>query len=182
MDNTQQSEHLVNGSEKSPGFCDSVRKRFGHLMCNRLFISLLVIIFFFLLLTVTSLVALLNKAELLSSLHFLLSVSGLLWTLYLFRRASKNLVHPLSDLREWTERMSQGDLTARVPCPEQGQLRNLFEEINILSDTFSEISRNMEEKVQQQTRYIAKKNVTLQILYDVASSVNTTQDIVNSLI
>jgi len=35
----------------------------------------------------------------------------------------------------------------------------------------------MEEKVQEQTRYIAKKNVTLQILYDVASSVNTTQDI-----
>jgi two-component system nitrate/nitrite sensor histidine kinase NarX len=177
LDNTQQNEDLVNKPDEESGICNILRKRFGHFMCNRLFISLLVIIFFFFLVTVTSLIAVLDKPETLSVVHFGLSACGLLWTLYLFRRASRNLVHPLGDLREWTYRMSQGDLTARVPCPEQGQLRNLFKEINILSDTFSEISRNMEEKVQDQTRYIAKKNVTLQILYDVASGVNTTQDI-----
>jgi two-component system nitrate/nitrite sensor histidine kinase NarX len=177
LDNTQLKESLANEPDKGSGICNSLRKRFGHLMCNRLFISLLIIIFFFFLVTITSLIAVLDKPETLSAVHFGLSASGLLWTLYLFKRASKNLVHPLGDLREWTYRMSQGDLATRVTIPEQGQLRNLFMEINTLSDTFSEISRNMEEKVQEQTRYIAKKNVTLQILYDVASGVNTTQDI-----
>ncbi|MCK5360199.1 MAG: GAF domain-containing protein [Gammaproteobacteria bacterium] len=177
LENSQHNEELESKPDAETGLCSRLRTRFGHLMCNRLFISLLIIILFFFLVTITSLIQVLNNPETLSLIHLGLSTSGLLWTFYLFRRASRNLVHPLNDLREWTHRMSQGDLTARVPCPEQGQLRQLFKEINILSDTFSEISRNMEEKVQDQTRYIAKKNVTLQILYDVASGVNTTQDI-----
>lgn len=151
--------------------------RFGHIMCNRLIISLLIIITVFCLLTLISFLSLLANATAASITQFALSIVGLCWTVYLLTRATKNLVAPLRDLRDWTYRMRNGDLTARVIRPKHGQLRKLFEDINNLSDTFSEISRNMEDKVQEQTRYIAKKNVTLQILYDVASSVNTTQDI-----
>lgn len=151
--------------------------KFGHIMCNRLIISLLVIISVFVLLTISSFLLRSNNSGFSSYIPFVLSVTGLTWTLYLLRRATRNLVVPLRDLRDWTYRMREGDLTARVTRPNHGQLRHLFGDINELSDTFSEISRNMEEKVQEQTRYIAKKNVTLQILYDVASSVNNTQDI-----
>jgi len=157
--------------------CNRLRMKFGHIMCNRLIISLLVIISVFVLLTISSFLLLSNISGFSSYIPFVLSVTGLTWTLYLLRRATKNLVVPLRDLRDWTYRMREGDLTARVTRPNHGQLRHLFGDINELSDTFSEISRNMEEKVQEQTRYIAKKNVTLQILYDVASSVNKTQDI-----
>jgi len=157
--------------------CNRLRMKFGHIMCNRLIISLLVIISVFVLLTISSFLLRSNNSGFSSYIPFALSVTGLTWTLYLLRRATRNLVVPLRDLRDWTYRMREGDLTARVTRPNHGQLRHLFGDINELSDTFSEISRNMEEKVQEQTRYIAKKNVTLQILYDVASSVNNTQDI-----
>jgi two-component system nitrate/nitrite sensor histidine kinase NarX len=178
LENTHQNELTANNkAEKGSTACNWLRSRFSHIMCNRLIISLLVIISLFLLLTLNSLISLLDATRPLSFIQLTLSASGLIWTIYLFSRASRNLVKPLKDLRDWTHRISEGDLSAHVTRPDQGQLRDLFEDINKLSDTFSELSRNMEEKVQEQTRYIAKKNVTLQILYDVASSVNTTQDI-----
>ncbi|GMT40747.1 MAG: hypothetical protein IEMM0001_1482 [bacterium] len=169
-------------AEKTAGKGSSVsrrrlRARLGHIMCNRLIISLLIIIIIFLLLTLNSLLSLMDAGKSSSYIVFALSITGLSWTIYLLTRASRNLVIPLRNLRNWTYRMRKGELGAHVARPAHGQLRQLFLDINKLSDTFSEISRNMEEKVQEQTRYIAKKNVTLQILYDVASSVNTTQDI-----
>jgi len=164
-------------AEKGSSACDRLRARFGHIMCNRLIISLLIIIFLFLFLTLNNLFTLLDTSKAPSYIGFILSTTGLAWTIYLLTRASRNLVIPLKNLRDWTYRMREGDLGTHVTRPAHGQLRQLFQDINMLSDTFSELSRNMEEKVQEQTRYIAKKNVTLQILYDVASSVNTTQDI-----
>ena len=178
MQKTYQNElKQDNKTATALSVCNRLRMKFGHIMCNRLIISLLVIISVFVLLTISSFLLLSNISGFSSYIPFVLSVTGLTWTLYLLRRATKNLVVPLRDLRDWTYRMREGDLTARVTRPNHGQLRHLFGDINELSDTFSEISRNMEEKVQEQTRYIAKKNVTLQILYDVASSVNKTQDI-----
>ena len=178
LQNTYQNElEEENKTGKVSSVCNSLRIRFGHIMCNRLIISLLIIISVFVLLVVSSLISLLNNTSPSSGIQLVLSIAGLSWTIYLLTRASRNLVVPLRDLRDWTYRMREGDLTARVKRPAHGQLRKLFEDINNLSDTFSEISRNMEEKVQEQTRYIAKKNVTLQILYDVASTVNSTQDI-----
>ena len=178
MQKTYQNElKQDNKTATALSVCNRLRIKFGHIMCNRLIISLLVIISVFVLLTISSIHLLSNNSGSSSYIPFILSVTGLTWTLYLLRRATRNLVVPLRDLRDWTYRMREGDLTARVTRPNHGQLRHLFGDINELSDTFSEISRNMEEKVQEQTRYIAKKNVTLQILYDVASSVNKTQDI-----
>ena len=178
MQKTYQNElKQDNKTATALSVCNRLRMKFGHIMCNRLIISLLVIISVFVLLTISSFLLLSNISGFSSYIPFVLSVTGLTWTLYLLRRATRNLVVPLRDLRDWTYRMREGDLTARVTRPNHGQLRHLFGDINELSDTFSEISRNMEEKVQEQTRYIAKKNVTLQILYDVASSVNNTQDI-----
>ncbi len=175
LDNTLLNEPATTKSK--PSMCSRLRARFGHIMCNRLIISLLIIIFLFLLLTLNNLIALLKETEPSAYISFSLSVLGLSWTIYLLYRAKRNLVIPLKDLRDWTYRMREGQLGTHVDRPAHGQLRDLFLDINKLSDTFSELSRNMEEKVQEQTRYIAKKNVTLQILYDVASSVNTTQDI-----
>jgi len=178
LDNTYLNEV---GEDKTTGkgssVSNSLRARFGHIMCNRLIISLLIIITLFLLLTLSSLLSFLETDKSSSYIGLFLSLTGLAWTSYLLTRATRNLVIPLRNLRDWTCRMREGELNAHVMLPAHGQLRQLFLDINKLSDTFSELSRNMEEKVQEQTRYIAKKNVTLQILYDVASSVDTTQDI-----
>ncbi|MFW2440113.1 MAG: GAF domain-containing sensor histidine kinase [Arenicellales bacterium] len=178
MDNTYLNEIEADKTvAKNSSVCDRLRARFGHIMCNRLIISLLIIISLFLLLTLNNLISLLDTGKSPSYIGFILSITGLAWTIYLLTRASRNLVIPLKNLRDWTCRMREGELGTHVTRPAHGQLRQLFQDINKLSDTFSELSRNMEEKVQEQTRYIAKKNVTLQILYDIASSVNTTQDI-----
>ncbi|MEA1888283.1 MAG: histidine kinase [Pseudomonadota bacterium] len=177
MGEPYQNEIETDKTEEKSSLCNRIRARFGHIMCNRLIISLLIIIVLFLLISINHLLTLLDSSKTPSYIGFTLSLTGLVWTLYLLTRASRNLVVPLRNLRDWTYRMREGDLSARVKRPAHGQLRQLFLDINNLSDTFSELSRNMEEKVQEQTRYIAKKNVTLQILYDVASSVDTTQDI-----
>ena len=179
MDNTYQNELTEAGKAESPlsAAPGKLHSRFSYIMCNRLVLFLAGILLLFLLLTLGSLFLLQTSTTSISIFLLVLSITGLLCTLLLIRLVAKNLITPLQSLREWTGRMREGDLSARVTPPQGGQLNQLYIDINKLSETFSELSRNMEKKVQEQTRYIAKKNVTLQILYDVASSVNITQDI-----
>jgi two-component system nitrate/nitrite sensor histidine kinase NarX len=112
-----------------------------------------------------------------SVLRLILSSILLASIVSLFIITESNLLTPLIHLRSWIRHMRKGEFSSRIPAPGKGELKGLMTEINKLGDTIQNLSRDMEKKVQQQTRHIAEKNVTLQILYDVASSVSITQDI-----
>jgi len=93
-----------------------------------------------------------------------------------------NLLSPLSQLREWAQRMRDGDLSARVPQTGQGEFSALANDINKLGDSLRTLTRDMDEQVSKQTIILQRKTRSLEILYDVAARSNSAKDIDELLI
>ncbi|NOY67206.1 MAG: GAF domain-containing protein [Gammaproteobacteria bacterium] len=137
---------------------------------------------------------------------FLLSLSGLLFDLFakntnilyiaqiilllmaiiligsLLQKIQTQLIQPLSHLREWAQDMRKGNLSAKVPVPATGDFTPLAEDINTLGEELSKLSRNMGEQVAKQTERVEQKNRSLEILYDVAASINISRDLDDLLV
>jgi len=100
----------------------------------------------------------------------------------LLKRIHTQLIQPLSDLRDWALQMRKGNLSAKVPVPSSGDFTPLAEDINTLGESLLKLSRNMDEQVSKQTERIAQKNRSLEILYDVAASINISRDLDDLLV
>jgi len=100
----------------------------------------------------------------------------------LLQRVHKQLIQPLSHLREWALHMRDGNLSSKVPVPTSGDFRPLAEDINTLGESLLKLSRNMDEQVSLQTTRIEQKNRSLEILYDVAASINISRDLDDLLV
>jgi two-component system nitrate/nitrite sensor histidine kinase NarX len=98
-------------------------------------------------------------------------------TLLFERRVRRNLLQPLADLRDWAARMRGGDLTARMPEPQTGEFRQLAQEVNGVGEMVSGLSAQMEARVQKTTHRIAQKTRSLEVLCDVAATINTSRDL-----
>ncbi len=94
----------------------------------------------------------------------------------------KHFLLPLAQLREWAQRMRNGDLSARVPQPKQGEFSALTNDINKLGDSLRALTRDMDEQVNKQTLILQRKTRSLEILYDVAARSNSAKDIDDLLI
>lgn len=100
----------------------------------------------------------------------------------LLKRIHLQLIQPLSHLRDWALQMRKGKLSAKVPVPSSGDFTPLAEDINALGESLLKLSRNMDEQVSKQTERIAQKNSSLEILYDVAASINISRDLDDLLV
>jgi len=100
----------------------------------------------------------------------------------LLHRIHHQLMQPMSDLREWANHMRQGNLSARIPVPSSGNFSLLANDINTLGETLMNLSREMDEQVAKQTERIGQKNRSLEILYDVAASINISRDLDDLLV
>ena len=89
----------------------------------------------------------------------------------------RELVQPLEHVRKWASRARSGDLTARIPEGLPGGFDETARDINALSERLQVLSRDLDEAVRQQTERIEQKTRSLQILYDVAASVNVSRDL-----
>ena len=98
-------------------------------------------------------------------------------TVLLERRIRRDLLQPLAQLRVWTERMRAGQLAARIPEPPRGAVRELAHDLNGLGEMVSGLSAQMEARVQKATSRIAQKSRSLEILCDVAATINTSRDL-----
>ena len=147
------------------------------MMCSRLVLHMLLITLLLITLLILEIISFATGSDDASTGRLILVLLALGTSASLILVSRRNLLTPLDNLREWIMRMRNGELSARIPLPEQGELRTLVQDINGLSETIQNLSHGMESTVQEQTRHIAEKNVTLQILYDIASSVSVTQDI-----
>ncbi|WP_455212750.1 ATP-binding protein [Kaarinaea lacus] len=87
------------------------------------------------------------------------------------------LLNPLAHLRDWAIKMRRGNLSAQMPVPPKGELADLARDVNDLGESLRSLSREMDQKVREQTQSLQKKNTSLEILYDVAASSNTARDI-----
>jgi len=92
------------------------------------------------------------------------------------------LYDPLSFLRTWMARVRSDDLSARVRVPRHGEFRGLAQDMNHLADALESLTTDMEAQVSKQTERIEQKTRSLQVLYDVAASLNVSRDLNDLLI
>lgn len=110
-------------------------------------------------------------------LHILFIASGLGLVAAAFSSLRKDLDTPLAHVRDWARRVRGGDYSARVPEHGQGDLRELGGDINAIGEFLQGLSHNLDEEVRRQTERIAQKTNSLQVLYDVAASLNASRDL-----
>ncbi|WP_455217756.1 histidine kinase, partial [Kaarinaea lacus] len=98
------------------------------------------------------------------------------------RHVKTRLFAPLTQLREWAQRMRDGDLSARLPVTSHGELSALAVDINDLGDSLRTLTREMDEQVNNQTITLQRKTRSLEILYDVAARSNSAKNLDELLI
>ena len=135
------------------------------------------------LLLAMSMLGLLAASQLISS-HGLLITLNLIFLfsgLFLIVRISflvrHDLVTPFIHLRNWAMRMKKKDYSARLPVPRKGEFSKLSHDINSLSDKLQTLSAEFQQEVDKQTHKVEEKNHSLNILYEVATSINQSKDL-----
>ncbi len=95
----------------------------------------------------------------------------------LLQRVNRQLLEPLTHLRNWAIHVRGGNLSARIPVPPAGEFADLARDINSLGEELKLLTREMDAQVQAQTERLGRKTRSLEILYDVASSLNTSRSL-----
>lgn len=89
----------------------------------------------------------------------------------------KNLLTPFQSLRRWATNLQHGRLDSRLPTNSSFDFDDLANQINHLSDKLQSLTEDMQSQVRQQTMHIAQKTRSLEIIYDVAASINVSRDL-----
>lgn len=89
----------------------------------------------------------------------------------------QRLMEPFTQLRNWATRIRSGNVTVRLPQDAEGEFAGLINDLNALGDSLQTLTQNLESEVRRQTEHIAQKTHSLQVLYDVAASLNASRDL-----
>ena len=144
---------------------------------------LLVIVLFILIILLSayqSVLPQLNKTLLI--LQIVTAITGIIVGSFAFYRIQQKLLSPLSGLNAWINRVSKGDLSARVDVPVGGELENIIRKINKLGESLKTQCQNMDNQVRIQTERISQKTRSLEILYDAAAGIGHLHDLDELLI
>ena len=112
--------------------------------------------------------------------YVLLSIPGIIGLILLTRlmlQVQRNLLEPLTTLRNWAQNIREGKLAARLSRIGSKDFDALVNDINALSDTLQTLSQDMQSQVRKQTEHIERKTHSLEIVYDVAASINISRDL-----
>ena len=115
-----------------------------------------------------SLLLWLNLIFLFAGLFFIFRISFLI---------RYDLVTPFIHLRNWALLMKKKDYSARLPMPKKGEFAKLAVDINSLSDKLQSLSAEFQQEVDKQIHKVEEKNHSLNILYEVATSINRSEDL-----
>ena len=107
----------------------------------------------------------------------ILLIGGVLLLWFAFHTARRDLLTPLSELRNWVNQMRSGHLNTRLPESLQPDFSKLYRDINLLGERLESLSLDLQSEVAKQTRRIKQKNHSLEILYDVAANINAARDL-----
>ena len=118
-----------------------------------------------------------ERAPLLVGLQGALLVFALALVALVLYRIRYYLMQPLAHLRNWAHRMRGGNLSARIPVPSGGEFADLARDINSLGEVIKTLSNDLDAQVLKQTERIAQKTRSLEVLYDVAASINVSRDL-----
>jgi two-component system nitrate/nitrite sensor histidine kinase NarX len=115
-------------------------------------------------------------------LCLVLGISGLLGFGIGAARAVSLLLKPLVSLQASVAQVCQGEPGASLPMAHSGVLGALARDIDSLSEELTGLYEDMDDRVARQTVRLAQKTASLKILYDVAASINSAQDLEQLLI
>jgi len=107
----------------------------------------------------------------------ILVIIGLGLIVHTVLRIRQQLLTPLNGLREWSKRIRSGDLESHIIVPARGEFASLIQDINSLTDELHSLTDEMDTRVQNQTEHIADKSRSLEILYDIATSLSSAQNL-----
>ena len=82
-------------------------------------------------------------------------------------------IRPLLDIEAWVQQMRSGELQSKVRVPRKGQIAELAVDLNDFGTMINNLSRDTEQQLVKYTEYTEQKNLSLKILYDVASTINS---------
>jgi two-component system nitrate/nitrite sensor histidine kinase NarX len=113
----------------------------------------------------------------LSILTLLLAATGIGMVAVISRIAAKDFFQPLSDMRRWAKEICNGRLSARISNLTRGTFKELADDLNRISDAYQALAVDMESQVLKQMEHVRHKARSLEILYDVAASINSSRDL-----
>lgn len=105
------------------------------------------------------------------------SIASITLLVFLLKQVRYNFLSPLNNLREWSKEMLNDNHSARISIKSKGQFTNLFKGINVLSDRLETLTLDMQSQVKKQTKHIERKTHSLEVIYDVAASINISRDL-----
>jgi len=142
-------------------------------LCTTVFSLAFVII----LLSISGLASLSTKSDIFLYVIPTLFAISILLVAVLLRQIRYNFLFPLNRLRQWSEEMLEDNHSARISIKHQGEFTDLFKGINVLSDRLETLTLDMQSQVRKQTKHIERKTHSLEIIYDVAASINNSRDL-----
>jgi len=142
-------------------------------LCTTVFSLAFVII----LLSISGLASLSIKSDIFLYIIPALFVISILLVAVLLRQIRYNFLLPLQRLRQWSEEMLEDNHSVRISIKSQGEFTDLFKGINVLSDRLETLTLDMQSQVKKQTKHIERKTHSLEIIYDVAASINNSRDL-----
>jgi len=112
----------------------------------------------------------------LTSILGIITVS-LIVLIVLYQRIQDRLLLPLSQLKSWAIEINEGNLATRLPEFLPGDFNTLAKHVNELGDQIETLSLDMQSQVKKQTAHIERKSNSLEIVYDVAASINVSRNL-----
>ncbi len=101
-----------------------------------------------------------------------LSGAGIVALAVLLLRLRAQLLKPVAQLRDWAARVHSDGYAVRIPDDIQGGFSRLARDLNHLGDELHSLNLEMATRVRRHTQHLARKTRSLEILYDIASSLS----------
>jgi len=97
--------------------------------------------------------------------------------LVLYFSMQKGLLSPLTSLQDWADEIGKGQLNTRIAEHGSDEFQQLARTLNTLSGRLQSLTEDMQSQVELQTQHISNKTRSLEIIYDVAASINMSRDL-----
>lgn len=106
-----------------------------------------------------------------------LLIFGVTVILILVRRVYREVLKPMDSVRSWAARMRAGDYSAELNMPMSGQFARLMQDISEMGRWYKDIALEGDDRFSDQVRQMARKTRLLEILYDIAATINVSRDL-----
>ncbi|MFC1664802.1 histidine kinase [Pseudomonadota bacterium] len=89
----------------------------------------------------------------------------------------RHIFQPLAKLRDWAFRSRAHDISLPISEHQNQELGEVAGDINGIINRFQTVSTTMETKASEQAALLAQKSKSLEVLYDIATSVSESEDL-----